>query len=369
MWECEQFCGTGFAFPAEYIQIWNTLSLCATELDFQFAKKCPGSKHDISQNEIVNCDGKSIIQNILLSLCEFWTNAHILDVKAQIQYAGDIPAVEAKYHRRCMQCFLATKPNSYTETENVAPAQDHLNDLAFHEICKWMGADGETGKQFTMATLHARLKDYLTDGYEPYTRKHLKWRLQEHFQGNITIADLDGKASIITLAERATEIQHESYVKAEGSTEFDKMVWELGSVIHQDLLHIDQPTDVHPTPVDIDIDSLESTVPLHLQGLIDAIFTGSCSETAVLKMHLLKTGICHVIMNAAGRSRSSRHYCSLLDCSFIKPLDHAFYWMSCYLWACVYHTPVMAFQLSAVLSQRVEDLPVRMNSDKSDTNP
>ena len=159
-----------------------------------------------------------------------------------------------------------------------------------------------------MATLHTRLKDYLPDGYEPYTRKHLKWRLQEHFQGNITIADLDGKASIITLAERATEILHESYVKAEGSTEFDKMVRELWSVIHQDLLHIDQPRDVCPTRVDIDIDSLESTVLFHLQGLIDAIFTESRSETDVLKKRLLKTGICHVVMNAAGQQ------------SFISPL-------------------------------------------------
>ena len=344
--------------------------ICATELDFQSAKKYPGSKHDISQIEIVNRDGKSIIQNTLLSLCELRTDAHALEVKARIQYAGDIRAVEAKYHRRCMQRFLVTKPNSNTETENVASAQDHLNDLAFHEICKWMSADGETGKQFTMATLHARLKDYLPDGYEPYTRKHLKRRLQEHFQGNITIADLDGKASIITLAERATEILHESYVEAEGSTEFDKMVRELGSVIHQDLLNIDQPTDVYPTPVDIDIDSLEFTVPPHLQGLIDAIFTESRSETAVLKKRLLKTGICHVIMNAAGRQ------------SFISPLllsvglfihqttrSRILLDVLSSLGLCVPYSTVMAFQRSAVLGQRVEDLPVGMNSDKSDTNP
>ena len=211
--------------------------ICATEIDFQYAKKYPGSKHDISQTEIVNRDGKSIIQNTLLSLCELRTDAHALEVKSCIQYAGDIRAVEAKYHRWCMQRFLVTKTNSNTETENVASAQDHLNDLAFHEICNGISADGETGKQFTMATLHARLKDYLPDVYEPYTRKHPKRHLQEHFQGNITIADLDGKAIIITLAERATEILHESYAEAEGSTEFDKMVRELGSVIHQDLLN------------------------------------------------------------------------------------------------------------------------------------
>ena len=174
-----------------------------------------------------------------------------------------LPGNKTKQRYLNRKCCVCTRP---------------FNDLTFHELCKWIGPDGgtgvdeETGKQFTMVTLHARLKGYLPDGYKQYTRQHMKRRLQEHFQGNITIADLDGKTSIITLADRATEILHESYVEAEGSAAFDKIVRELGSVIHQDILCIGQPTNVYPTQ--------------------------SRSETAVLKKRFL-------VNAAGGKSESS----------------------------------------------------------------
>ena len=226
-----------------------------------------------------------------------------------------------------------------------------------------MGADGETGKQFTMATLHARLKDYLPHVYVPYTRITPEATFTRTFPRQYHNSRSGWQSKYHYTCWKGYWDTARVICWSRGK----HWVWQDGlrtGINHspKPSQHWPQPTDVYPTPVDIDVDSLESTVPPHLQGLIDAIFTESRSETAVLKKRLLKTGICHVIMKAAGRQ------------SFISPLllsvglfihqttrSGILLDVLSSLGLRVPYSTVMAFQRSAVLGQRVEDLPVMIN--------
>ena len=83
----------------------NNCLICAEKLDFGAQKRHPARHSVISSIETMGKD-MCIMQQTLLNACDKRQDDVALDVKARILYAGDIHAVEAKYHRTCMQRFL-----------------------------------------------------------------------------------------------------------------------------------------------------------------------------------------------------------------------------------------------------------------------
>ena len=76
----------------------------------------------------------------------------------------------------------------------------------------------------------------------------------------------------------------------------------VGSNIMQDLQNIDQPTDVYPAPSSTDLEKREASVPETLKHLIAYMFTESCNESAKMKKKPFQISICHVILQAAGKT-------------------------------------------------------------------
>ena len=87
-----------------------------------------------------------------------------------------------------MRRLLVTKLGISSETTDHTHARDHINHMAFHELREWLSSDEQRGQHFTIATLH----EFLPEGYEPYTRKHVKRRLLDHSQRDIVISDMEG---------------------------------------------------------------------------------------------------------------------------------------------------------------------------------
>ena len=96
--------------------------ICGDELNLECAKRHPDRKEiQNSEVEIVDKDKKSILLESLLR----HTDKLSCNVKARIIFAGDIRAVEAKYHRRCIQSFMT---GDYEKKEAINPRNiNYLN--------------------------------------------------------------------------------------------------------------------------------------------------------------------------------------------------------------------------------------------------
>ena len=114
--------------------------ICAKELNFKGAAWNHYCHSDISNVEIVTARKKSTIQERLLKECDVRHDIEAVVIKARIQFAGDICAVEAKYHWTCMQRFMFGKPVAFNPDSRNANTLnwDTLNDEAFIELCKWL---------------------------------------------------------------------------------------------------------------------------------------------------------------------------------------------------------------------------------------
>ena len=83
---------------------------CAEELDFEKAAKYPDDRrYKISEIEMVTKGKKGILQESLMKECEGRIDQLALDLKGRIVLAGDLRAVESKYHGQCYQDFKTTQ--------------------------------------------------------------------------------------------------------------------------------------------------------------------------------------------------------------------------------------------------------------------
>ena len=147
--------------------------ICAREIDVESAKRHPERKNDYSSIQYVNGQKKCIIQETLMRKCEERKDSLAVNVKGRIEFAGDLRAVDAQYHRSCMQAFLAKKniPQS-SDTERNIRNLNNENDEAFQKLCLFL--DKSDQSQFGLADLRTQLAQDLPDGVPAYSLHHLK---------------------------------------------------------------------------------------------------------------------------------------------------------------------------------------------------
>lgn len=339
--------------------------ICAQQIDFEASRRNPGRVSQISSIEYVsNKDKRSIIQDTLTEVCSKREDVQAMDVNARIEFAGDLRAVEAKYHRTCMQEFMSYTTVALSDAvpkENVRNLNT-LNATAFQDLCNWFKESEQQDRQFTLVDLKTQLDSYLPVDVPSYSTRHIKRRLLERFGDDLTVSELDGKTNVVTLKERAETILHESYVAAAVDEDSDieniRLARSVGSIIKQDIQNIEQSTDVYPTPSDVAIDKLEATVPDTLKEVIKALFSESRSASAKQKKLLLRTALCHAVMHAV----SDQTYISPLMLSvglFIHQSTRSRVLLDVLssLGLSASYTQVMSFERSAVINHSVNELP------------
>lgn len=73
--------------------------ICADEPNFDAALKHPSRRGSrIISIEMVNPERKSLIHESILDACMIRNDVRAVNVRARIEFAGDLLAVEAKYH-------------------------------------------------------------------------------------------------------------------------------------------------------------------------------------------------------------------------------------------------------------------------------
>ena len=338
--------------------------ICAEEFDFERYQRHPERYSTISNVEFVNKEKKSLIQESLLEVCEKRQDLQAINVKARILFAGDLRAVESKYHRACMQAFMSNKniASSSTFPKRNIRNLNELNDSAFKELCDWIITQQRNQNcQFTLKDLREKLATYLPQDVPAYTTAHMKRRLQETFGDEVTIAEIQGKTNIVVLKKRAVEILCDSYMTSEvpfeEHNEAVRLAKLVGSMIRKEIKAVDCPTDVYPVPGDVDLIKLKADMPESLQNLVQALFDDSKSDSAKMKKELLQTSLCHVIMQAAGK----QSYISPLMMSvglFIHQTTRSRVILDVLssLGLCVSYDQVMAFERAAAVTHTIHDL-------------
>ena len=341
--------------------------ICAKEFDFEAVQHHPETYSQISSVEIVSKEKTSILQESLLNKCESRNDTVAVNVKARILFAGDIRAVEAKYHRSCMQAFMSGRNISTSVDCEEYPRRNirninELNDEAFSHLCEWLRRPEQQQGQFTLLDLRTQLATYLPKDVPAYSIKHIKRRLYQNFGEKVIIAEVEGRPNVVTLTESATSLIHQSYASSSSDMleegEDIRTAKEVGCNIKEKLQSMDHLTDVYPSPLDSDFEKLQDGVPETLRHLIASMFTESRSESAKMKKELLQASICHVIMQAAGKQ------------SFISPLllsigllihqttrSRVLLDALSSLGLCVSYAQVMAFERAAAVKQSAQNLP------------
>ena len=269
--------------------------ICAEEIKDHSAKQHPERHSQSSSIEYVNRTKNSIIQESLIAACNRRHDTLAINVKARIEFAGDLRAVEAKYHRNCMQMFLSEKNIKHSDsTQRNIRNLNAMNDDAFKKLCSFLRESKE--QLFTVTDLRTQMSQYLPEAVPAYSLKHLSRRLQEHFDSEISVTEVPGKSSVVTFKTSVSAILQESLRQEEKSNN----IKSVGKNIKEVLQTMEFNTDVYPLPSDIDLCKLDEETPEMVRDLVKTMFKECRSGTAKEKKLLQQISISHVIMQSAG---------------------------------------------------------------------
>ena len=87
---------------------------------------------------VSHVDGRFVGVSDLINLCDEIGNSHALQVKAKILCACDLRAVEAKYHRKCMQDFKQGRTTQLSSSSTRIYNLNEAKDEAFSLLCNWL---------------------------------------------------------------------------------------------------------------------------------------------------------------------------------------------------------------------------------------
>ena len=115
-------------------------------------------------------------------------------MEGRIIFAGDIRAVEAKYHHKCLQLFqLGQSKNSMPQNPRNL---EEINASTFENLCYWLESSEGNDKQYTLIDLRKQMS------LPAYSVKHLQRKILQHFGERITVSGSQGDANVITLHEK-----------------------------------------------------------------------------------------------------------------------------------------------------------------------
>ena len=244
--------------------------ICTDQIVTETSERHPERRPGSSNIEYVAKDKNSVMQKTLIDMCSKRGDTVSVEIRARIEFVGDLRAVEATYHRSCMQRFLSMKsvPNYEANSKNNPRNLDFENNEAFNLVCAWLqSAERQDGTLYTLQDIRTKLCSLLPKGVPAYTIKHLKRRLTSKFGPDITFADTSGMSDVVTLTTHASEILQQSYQEQQIPQDHSNEITCAAECIIEEVkrqTRCAKPADTYPNHSDIEIEKLESQVPAYL---------------------------------------------------------------------------------------------------------
>ena len=255
------------------------------EEKFDFKSKCifcgtdaksNGNKRGIDVYPVRTFDFQTTIKSICAKRNDEWANT----VLGRIEYACDLPAVEARYHHTCSSNFRSgcNVPKQYrsqteTNTRKVGrPTKVHVEN-AFLQVMEHFEMN-ET-EQLTVSDLVSKMTELCGDA--AYSTVYMKQRVLEHFDGRVHISEINGIHNVVTFKTKAAAILH-SFFKQKGKEDTDsekkRIIKTAAKLILRDIESIEAQEE-YPCSTDINshdfnMDYVPTSLQLFLLQLIDS---------------------------------------------------------------------------------------------------
>ena len=211
-------------------------------------------------------------------------------VLGRLEYAQDLPAVEARYHQSCSTnfrsgCNIPVQYQIFSEmTKNKKGRPLLINsESAFLEVIKYF--ESNPGEQVTVNELLDKMSDRCE---QPYSFSYMKKRILDHFGGSVVISELDGKRNVITFKNKADAILHSFYQrnnKQDSESEKMAVIKTAATLILSDIKSIADNKEEYPNPEKLkSLEENRDYVPESLLTFLKQIIDHKNSEKKILSI-------------------------------------------------------------------------------------
>ena len=152
-------------------------------------------------------------------------------VESRIQTVNDFHAADAVYHQQCSVNFQTHKnipTKCMTGTRQPAPRKgcpvSEAQTAAFLKVARYLQDNDD--EQITFTDLRQKMHQCLLESghnVEPFTEKHLRQKLEDHFGDTIIVTSIRGKASVVTFRSTAEKILKQFAQNKEKDIEVEKL--------------------------------------------------------------------------------------------------------------------------------------------------
>ena len=219
------------------------------------------------------------IKDVCKSRNDEWGN----EVLGRIEYAQDLPAVEARYHQTCSSNFRSgyKTPSKYAQVPNESKRGRPVNarsEETFAEVVRYF--EDNQNEQITVSDIVEKMKELTCE--DAYSTVYMKKKLIDHFGDSIIISELDGKANVVTFKTAVHLILNTFYnrqKKNDCESEKTAIIKTAAKLIQSDIKDIGANKDFYPSSDEIiSIESNLKCVPGSLQDFLKHIIENKKSE-------------------------------------------------------------------------------------------
>ena len=210
-------------------------------------------------------------------------------VRARIEYAQDLHALDAVYHHICSTNFRTQRqiPQQFmldVDIKRKRPKPGRNPDAqrveAFDKVIAYF--EGNDDEQTTVHDLIAKMREFLDDDCEPYGFTYMKAKLQERFGDEIVITELQGKMNVVTFCHTAASIIQKFYNQPKKGTadeEKIRIIETAAKLIKSDVKTVTPDGTFYPSSADMSsTDTALSYLPDSLQLLLQTMAVGNMEK-------------------------------------------------------------------------------------------
>jgi len=231
-------------------------------------------------------------QNSIKEACSTRNDSWAETVNGRIEFVSDLPAAGAMYHLVCSTNFRTGRqiPLQFN-TDDTNPSKrlktgrphDSMKVDAFNEAMDYLITHDD--EQTTVHMLIEKMRQNLPPDIEPYSFPHMKASIKSHFGDTVTIAEVHGKANVVTFRHIADIIINDFYAHPKDDNSQDeklRIIQTAAKLLKSDMKMVSQPQDTYPQASEMSsTDEAISFVPESLCLLLRLLFVGKNTETKV----------------------------------------------------------------------------------------
>ena len=190
-------------------------------------------------------------QNSIAQVCKARNDEWSITVLGRIEYALDLCAADAVYHKACSVNFRTGKQIPHKYVANSTPnktkrlpkgrPEDVAKNTAFLKVAHFVEENDE------------KMEEFLQNSEEQaYSGVYMKKKLRDHFGDRIVMTTTKKQANIVTLQSRASSIINEFYSqpkKEDCEAEKTKIIKAAANLMKSDFKKIDVTSENYPSSV------------------------------------------------------------------------------------------------------------------------